>query len=141
VNIPDEAWDAVVKAVPLKDVLAAKGSAWDINELQERAVRAAAPWIEAAALERIVTERNIAVTIGSPPPRPLCGWPADNAQPGPCGRPGETMVMVSTFDEPPLATLNPGDEKPSILVLCAKHGQVLGGWSRERRHPPTAGSA
>jgi hypothetical protein len=53
VNIPDEAWDAVVSAVPIEAVVAAKGSAWDINELQERAVRAAAPLILAAELERL----------------------------------------------------------------------------------------
>jgi hypothetical protein len=51
IEIPDAAWDAVVKACPIKDVNAAKGSAWDINELQEKAVRAAAPLIVAAELD------------------------------------------------------------------------------------------
>lgn len=50
-EIPDAAWDAVVQASPIADVNAAKGSAWDINDLQEKAVRAAAPLIVAAELD------------------------------------------------------------------------------------------
>lgn len=53
VTIPDEAWDAVVEACPIKDVVAAKRSAWDINDLQQKAVEAAAPLIVAAELERL----------------------------------------------------------------------------------------
>jgi hypothetical protein len=52
-EIPDEAWDAVVTAVPIDAVVAAKGSAWDINDLQQKAVEAAAPLIVAAELERM----------------------------------------------------------------------------------------
>jgi hypothetical protein len=55
VTIPDEAWDAVVEACPIADVNAAKGSAWDINDLQQKAVEAAAPFI-AAALARELLE-------------------------------------------------------------------------------------
>lgn len=45
--VPDEAWTAVVEANPIQAVVSAKGSAWDINELQERAVEASAPFIRA----------------------------------------------------------------------------------------------
>jgi hypothetical protein len=34
------------------------------------------------------------------------------------------MVVVNTFDE--RVILRPGGERPSVLVLCAKHGQALG---------------
>jgi len=60
-EIPDEVWDAVVKAAPLKDVISAKGSAWDINELQERAVVSAAPLIVAAELERLAAKLEVAI--------------------------------------------------------------------------------
>lgn len=69
---------------------------------------------------------NIAVTVGHALQRPDCGWPADNSQRGLCGQPGATMVLVNTFDGPPLAALRAGEEKPSVLVLCAEHGRAFG---------------
>lgn len=62
--VPDEAWDVVVKACPIKDVVAAKGSAWDINDLQQKAVEAAAPLIVAAELERLAVEESVNVNEG-----------------------------------------------------------------------------
>ena len=55
-EIPGAAWDAVVQASPIADVNAAKGSAWDINDLQEKAVTAAAPHIVAAELQRLMDD-------------------------------------------------------------------------------------
>jgi hypothetical protein len=54
--VPEEAWGAVVEANPIQAVVTAKGSAWDINELQERAVEAAAPYIRAGLARDLLND-------------------------------------------------------------------------------------
>lgn len=80
-------------------------------------------------MEAAVSTGNIAVTVGhradsDATQRPVCGWPAAES-PSFCGEPGAMIVRVMTFDEPPLAALVRDQEKPTLLILCAKHWQTF----------------